>query len=288
MATKKKTRRSPLRGRILSAALSLGLLAAAGMVGMYTVGKSEQRKQEEELAEKVAEAEKAFEEAKQKEAELKEQQEEAERRQAASESAQAEFPEQKDSLAELESDFAAADSSALLSEEEQAALDAEAEAAALQDAARQTAEAQETASVSYSFSPESDSLLWPVAGNIILDYSMDKTVYFATLEQYKYNPAVLIQGQVGQEVLCCADGKVEKIEESDELGTTVTVDLGSGYEAVYGQLKEVAVKEGSSVKSGQRLGLIDEPTRYYAKEGPNVYFKILKDGTPVDPMDLLQ
>ena len=35
--TKKRTRKNPVRGRILSAALSLGLLAAAGMIGMYTV-----------------------------------------------------------------------------------------------------------------------------------------------------------------------------------------------------------------------------------------------------------
>ena len=75
MTTKKKTKKNPMRARILSAALSLGLLAAAGMVGMYTVGKSEQRKEEEELAEKLAEAEKAAQEA-QRLAQLEQQQEE--------------------------------------------------------------------------------------------------------------------------------------------------------------------------------------------------------------------
>ena len=32
-----------------------------------------------------------------------------------------------------------------------------------------------------SFSAETGQLLWPIAGNILVDYSMDKTVYFPTL-----------------------------------------------------------------------------------------------------------
>ncbi len=41
------------------------------------------------------------------------------------------------------------------------------------------------------FDPE-DGMLWPMEGNVILNYSMDSTIYFATLDQYKYNPAVII------------------------------------------------------------------------------------------------
>lgn len=288
MATKKRARKNQIRGRILSAALSLGVLAAAGMIGMYTVGKSEQKQQEEELAQKVADAEKAFEEAKAREAELEQQLEEArlaeEKQQASSSDTIAQFQETPEIAAELESDFVVSEqSTTILSAEEQAALDAAAEEAAKKDAL-----AQEAKVIQHSFSPETEDLLWPIAGNIILDYSMDQTVYFATLNQYKYNPAIIIQGQVGQEVLCGADGKVTSIEKLDETGTTVTVDFGDGYEGVYGQLKDVVVSVGSHVKSGAKLGLISEPTRYYSIEGANVYFQILKDGEPVDPMDLLQ
>ena len=34
---------------------------------------------------------------------------------------------------------------------------------------------------------DSDTLVWPIVGNVLVNYSMDKTVYFATLQQYKYN-----------------------------------------------------------------------------------------------------
>ena len=93
MAVKKRTRKNPLRGRMMAAAMSLCLLAAAGMVGMYTVGRSEKNQREEELAQKVAEAEKAFEEAKKLEEELEEQKQEA-----ASSTAKAEFEEDRKSV----------------------------------------------------------------------------------------------------------------------------------------------------------------------------------------------
>ena len=54
-------------------------------------------------------------------------------------------------------------------------------------------------------------LLWPMEGNVILNYSMDSTVYFATLDQYKYNPAVLISGNVNDKVVAVAKGKISKL-----------------------------------------------------------------------------
>ena len=43
------------------------------------------------------------------------------------------------------------------------------------------------------FSEES-ILEWPASGAVLINYSMDKTVYFSTLAQYKYNPAMIISG----------------------------------------------------------------------------------------------
>ena len=60
------------------------------------------------------------------------------------------------------------------------------------------------------------------------------------------------------------------------------------YEAVYGQLKELAVKEGDMVDAGALIGYVSEPTKYYTVEGSNLYFQLLKDGNPVDPMSYLE
>ena len=42
---------------------------------------------------------------------------------------------------------------------------------------------------------------WPVNGNILLDYNMDQTVYFPTLDQYKLSPAIAVQAAEGAPVL---------------------------------------------------------------------------------------
>lgn len=126
-------------------------------------------------------------------------------------------------------------------------------------------------------------LTWPVAGSVILDYSMDSTVYFPTLDQYKCNPALIIGAEPGGQVVASARGIVESIDVNEETGTTLTLDLGNDYELVYGQLKEVAASVGEVVDQGQILGYVSEPTKYYCEEGSNLYFEMKQAGEPVDP-----
>jgi murein DD-endopeptidase MepM/ murein hydrolase activator NlpD len=134
---------------------------------------------------------------------------------------------------------------------------------------------------------EEDILSWPVDGNVLIPFNMEQTVYFATLDQYKYNPAVIIAGDVGEEVWAATDGKVTSIKEDAQTGTTVTVDLGDGFEAIYGQLGELHVKEGDRIEEGVLIGYLGEPTKYYSVEGCNLYFQLLKDGEAVDPLHYL-
>lgn len=176
----------------------------------------------------------------------------------------------------------------------QEAADGETEAAEeLQTTASiegETADTVETAAPappSLQFS-ESDRLDWPVSGDVILNYSMDQSVYFATLDQYKYNPALVIQSNVNTKVLAAADGQVLSVETTPETGETVAVDIGGGYQLVYGQLKEIQFAVGDRVSRGDLLGFVSEPTKYYSVEGSNLYFQMLKDGEPVNPMDYLQ
>ncbi|HIY59934.1 MAG TPA: M23 family metallopeptidase [Candidatus Eisenbergiella pullistercoris] len=134
---------------------------------------------------------------------------------------------------------------------------------------------------------DADTLVWPIVGNVLVNYSMDKTVYFATLDQYKYSPAIVIAAVEGEGITAAADGQVTDIYQDPETGTTVVMNLGDGYELTYGQLKDLAVSEGDMVETGDLIGSVAAPTMYYSVEGANVYFKLTKDGTPVDPMSRL-
>ena len=177
-----------------------------------------------------------------------------------------------------------------LAQESQEALEANAsDAIAKTDDGNETAKRDEDAMntvPALDFS-ESDTLVWPIVGNVLVNYSMDKTVFFATLQQYKYNPAIIIAATQGEGITAAADGQVTTIYEDPEIGTAVIMNLGDGYELTYGQLTDLTVAEGDVVTTGEIIGKVSEPTKYYSVEGCNVYFKLTKDGQPVNPLNRL-
>lgn len=151
---------------------------------------------------------------------------------------------------------------------------------------------EETEAIATSVQPvldftEEDRLVWPIVGDVLLNYSMDKTIYFPTLEQYKYNPAIVISASVGETITAAADGRVVSVAYDAQLGNTIVMDLGNQYELTYGQLENIVVSEGSYVSAGDILGNVAAPTKYYSTEGANVYFKLTKDGEPVNPLSKL-
>ena len=135
---------------------------------------------------------------------------------------------------------------------------------------------------------ENSTLTWPASGALIMGYSMDQTVFFQTLEQYQYNPAMIVAGETGETITASAAGIVTDIGQTAKTGTTVSLDMGNGYSAVYGQLENVPLSIGDYVYAGETVGTLSEPTKYYSIEGPNLYFEVLKDGEPVDPMTYME
>lgn len=135
---------------------------------------------------------------------------------------------------------------------------------------------------------DKDDLAWPIVGNILINYSMDKTIYFPTLEQYKYNPAIIISAVEGDTITAAAAGKVTRVYSDPEIGNAIVMELGGGYEITYGQLKDITVSEGGYVNKGDIIGSVAAPTKYFIVEGTNVYFKLTKDGIPVNPMTKLK
>ena len=135
---------------------------------------------------------------------------------------------------------------------------------------------------------DTSKMTWPVRGNVLLDYSMDQTIYFPTLDQYKCNPGLVIQSDVSTPVAAPANAKVVAVGSNEEIGNYVTLDLGNDYTAICGQLKEVCAVEGEYLEAGQTLGYVSEPTKYYSVEGVNVFFELQHEGKTVDPLDYME
>ena len=135
-----------------------------------------------------------------------------------------------------------------------------------------------------------DTLMWPVMGNVIMNYSMDHTIYYATLMQYKCNPAIIIDAEVGTEVKAAATGVVTSVEmDNEETGITVTMDIGDGYSVVYGQLADdMSLEVGDLVNAGEVIATVSQPTKYYSVEGSNLYFMVKEGDKTINPMLFLR
>lgn len=172
----------------------------------------------------------------------------------------------------------------ILSEELSPAEELEADQQANAEVAEQAdAAPNQAAELHYS---TDQGLTRPVSGEILLPYSMDGSIYFATLDQYKYNPATVFAAEEGSDVSACAAGRITEVFETAQLGKGVVVELGDGYVATYGQLADIQVAEGDVVSAGDKLGVVAAPSKYYALEGTNLYFGLEKDGAPINAENL--
>lgn len=156
----------------------------------------------------------------------------------------------------------------------------------IKEKVEEESQTEEVASVGNPEEVES-GLTWPIDGKILMPFSMDKSIYFSTLGQYKCNPAVIIEGKEGDSVVSACDCVITKVSENTETGLTV-VAKANNYKFIYGQLKDVSVKKGDTIQEGQVLGNLAAPSKYYTNEGCNLYFQVKEDGESVNPLLLLK
>lgn len=245
---------------------TLVLIGAIGMTWLYTSEQTKVRKEKErQLAQQVAEA-------REEELAQKKKQEAEEPKENLSEASSI-VPPQSQPQPQIEEAEGTVEEAQVVAEESKEPKEPE------------TVETNATKQALH-FS-EAEGLVWPLQGEVIMDFHMDQTVYFATLDQYKYNPAILIAGDVNSKVCAAARGVITDISMDEVTGSTVTMDLGDGYTAIYGQLKELNFKVGDTVEEGQVLGYVSEPTKYFSVEGSNLYFELQKDGIPQDPVAMM-
>lgn len=136
---------------------------------------------------------------------------------------------------------------------------------------------------------ESSGLLQPIAGEFetLIPFSREVSVYFRTLNHYKRNYSMVISAAQGTAVTACAEGRVINIFENEEIGHAVTMEIGDGYQITYGQLRDIRVSMGSYVDAGETIASVAAPTKYYYKEGDNLYLQVTSNGTAIDPAPLL-
>jgi murein DD-endopeptidase MepM/ murein hydrolase activator NlpD len=89
---------------------------------------------------------------------------------------------------------------------------------------------------------------------------------------------------IGVPIYAAGSGVVKLAGWDGSYGQTVIIDHGDGYVSRYAHTSKILVKEGDLVKLHQNIALIGTTGR---STGPHLHFEIIKNGTPVNPVEYL-
>lgn len=88
-----------------------------------------------------------------------------------------------------------------------------------------------------------------------------------------------MRGAIGTDILAMADGVVLLAKEHYYSGNAVWIDHGQGVISMYGHMSKFAVKEGDTVKQGQKIGEVGATGRV---TGPHLHLSLYIQGVAVD------
>ena len=123
------------------------------------------------------------------------------------------------------------------------------------------------------------------------DYSvMYEDIYHNGTTGWWYrHRAVDFAAPAGTEVRCMADGTVSSVSVSEELGNLIVVDHGDGLKTLYRFVEpDASLKEGATVKKGEKLGVVAEAYGIERKDGEHLHLEVVLGDDLVDPADYLE
>src|SRR5262249_49405008 len=122
------------------------------------------------------------------------------------------------------------------------------------------------------------TLPWPVSGKILVAFGAQKSSRFDTQVPH---PGVDLAVAVGESVRSVFDGIAAYSDWFKGYGNMIIVEHGDGFMSVYAHLSERLVATGERVEGGQVIGRAGDTG---SLEGPKLYFEILRDGKPENPV----
>ncbi len=84
----------------------------------------------------------------------------------------------------------------------------------------------------------------------------------------------------GDDILCFADGTVKEVGSDEMNGRFIRISHAEGFESMYAHCGTVYVREGQSVRAGEKIALVGVSGRV---TGPHLHFELTKNGTYLNP-----
>ncbi|ABO51648.1 peptidase M23B [Desulforamulus reducens MI-1] len=139
---------------------------------------------------------------------------------------------------------------------------------------------KETQEITVPAAVNPEEMVKPVMGHVLTGVGMTFSEVF---KDYRYSTGVALAAEPGTEVKAALAGTVSLVSSGDKGTMVVSINHGNGWQATYGGLGQVQVKAGQKIEKNQTLGTLGEHSRTNGVLENHLYFKITKNGKPVDP-----
>lgn len=135
---------------------------------------------------------------------------------------------------------------------------------------------------------ETMSVILPLDGKIITEYTSNSLVYSETLESWVGHGAIDIGGTEGTPVKAAIDGTIKEVYEDELWGIVIVIGHENEIETRYSNLgtKEM-VRVGSQVRKGDHISTVGKTAKIEMLMEPHVHFELIKNGKIVDPRSIM-
>ena len=124
-------------------------------------------------------------------------------------------------------------------------------------------------------------LLWPVPGKILVGFGAQRNARFETLVPH---PGLDLSVTEGEPIRAVYEGVVAFSDWFKGYGNLIVLEHGDGYMSVYAHASDRLVSTGDHVSGGQVIARAGDTG---SLDGPKLYFEIIKDGKPENPVGWL-
>jgi murein DD-endopeptidase MepM/ murein hydrolase activator NlpD len=121
----------------------------------------------------------------------------------------------------------------------------------------------------------SSRFTWPTEGELTSGFAQ---------RWGRHHDGIDLANDIGTPVRAAREGRVSYSGWSSGYGRVVMIEHDQGYTTVYGHLNESYVTEGQYVKAGQSIAAMGNTGN---STGPHLHFEVRKNGTPINPYNVL-
>jgi murein DD-endopeptidase MepM/ murein hydrolase activator NlpD len=122
---------------------------------------------------------------------------------------------------------------------------------------------------------------WPVLGWVTSEFGRRISPFGSETEFHK---GIDIATRVGRSIQAPADGIVAEVAYQQDVGQMVRIDHGHGISTLYGHLSKAAVRAGTTVRKGDRIGYVGNSGR---STGSHLHYTVMLNGVSVNPRKYL-